>query len=99
MTRWVAVPQRVNNTPQKTFVVPMTAEAAKAQLEYMENANRPQPAESYSEDYSDVVSSALNRANTAMYKALNAKNAYLIGESMTYLIIGILIIMMLLFVK
>jgi hypothetical protein len=91
MTRWVAVPQRMNSPPKVSFVVPMTPEAAKAQLMYMENANRlPATKEEYT---------LPNFFRDAMYRVEDTKSSYLMGEAITYIIIAIIIIMMLIFVQ
>jgi hypothetical protein len=101
MTRWVAVPQRVNSPPQVSFVVPMTPEAATAQLMYMENVNRlPNILEAKEAAKEAYNNSALpNFFRDAIYRVDDAKSSYLMGESITYIIIAIVIIMMLLLVR
>ncbi|MGL5355077.1 MAG: hypothetical protein ACRDAQ_00815 [Cetobacterium sp.] len=101
MTRWVAVPQRMNNPPQVSFVVPMTPEAAKAQLMYMESVNRVPNILAAKEAAKEAYkNSALpNFFRDVMDKTKDAKDSYLMGESITYIIIAIVIIMMLLFVQ
>jgi len=98
MTRWVAVPQRVNTPPKVSFVVPMTADAAKAQLAYMENVHRLPNIMAAKDAITDYYEPLSNAFGNVFGNVENAKNAYLMGEATTYFIIAIVIIMMLVFV-
>lgn len=95
MTRWVAVPQRVNN-PRVSFVVPMTPEAARAQLMYMQNVNRPYVQEPAVQPA--LLENAIYRAEEAAEELKKeVKDNYVMGGSLTYVIIAMIIIMMLMF--
>lgn len=101
MTRWVAVPQRMNSPPQVSFVVPMTPEAAKAQLMYMENENRLPNILAAKEAVTEAYRNSMlpNFFRDAIDKVEDAKSSYLMAEAVTYIIIAIVIILILLFVR
>lgn len=103
MTRWTVVPQNVTRMPRLSYMVPMDAGAAAAQVYNMENRNN----FNYNSNFmsaneqilADKVDDALYRADSANFAAsdiLTKLGDILKGEALIYIIASVLVILIIL---